>query len=54
MEWVIFDAHTESVYEAEGTLYYNILSLFESKQKARKGEMIYGFIGCRCTEWYRG
>ena len=29
-------------------------SLFESKQKARKGESIHGFIGCRCTEWYRG
>lgn len=29
-------------------------SLFESKQKAQKGEIIHGFIGCRCTEWYRG
>lgn len=29
-------------------------SLFESKQKAQKGEMVHGFIGCRCTEWYRG
>ena len=27
---------------------------FESKQKAQKGENIHGFIGCRCTEWYRG
>ena len=26
-------------------------SLYESKQK---GEIIHGFIGCRCTEWYRG
>ena len=23
-EWVLFDSHTESVYEAEVTLYYNI------------------------------
>ena len=30
------------------------ISLFESKQKAQKGEIIHGFIGCRCTEWYRG
>ena len=29
-------------------------SLFESKQKTQKGEIINGFIGCRCTEWYRG
>ena len=29
-------------------------SLFESKQKTQKGEIIHGFIGCRCTEWYRG
>lgn len=29
-------------------------SLFEPKQKAQKGEIIHGFIGCRCTEWYRG
>ena len=29
-------------------------SLFESKKKAQKGEIIHGFIGCRCTEWYRG
>jgi len=24
VEWVLFDSHTESVYEAEVTLYYNI------------------------------
>ena len=24
VEWVLFDTHTESVYEAEVTLYYNI------------------------------
>lgn len=54
-EWVLFDSHTESVYEAEVTLYIIYeFSLFESKQKAQKGEIIHGFIGCRCTEWYRG
>ena len=55
VEWVLFDTQTESVYEAEVTSYYNIrFSLFESKQKTQKGEIINGFIGCRCTEWYRG
>ena len=24
VEWVLFDSHTESVYKAEVTLYYNI------------------------------
>ena len=24
VEWVLFNSHTESVYEAEVTLYYNI------------------------------
>ncbi len=24
VEWVLFDSYTESVYEAEATLYYNI------------------------------
>ena len=24
VEWVLFDSHTESVYEAEVTLYYNM------------------------------
>ena len=24
VEWVLFDSHTEVVYEAEVTLYYNI------------------------------
>ena len=55
VEWMLFDSHTESVYEAEVTLYIIYeFSLFESKQKAQKGEIIHGFIGCRCTEWYRG
>ncbi len=56
VEWVLFDTQTESVYEAEVTLYYNIripVYLNQSK-KLKKGEIIRGFIGCRCTEWYRG
>ena len=34
-------------------LYTNLVYLNQSK-KLEEGEIIHGFIGCRCTEWYRG
>ena len=41
-------------FYAVAAIVYSEVGLFESKQKAQKGEIIHGFIGCRCTEWYRG
>ena len=34
-------------------LYTSLVYLNQSK-KLEEGEIIHGFIGCRCTEWYRG
>ena len=46
--------YEELVNTRQRILGIGYLNLFESKQKAQKREIIHGFIGCRCTEWYRG